>query len=68
MYVTGETWAANTWYTATAGKAGLVTKPTTSDGMKYLRGDGTWSDPVADSAAVDILVLNCNHNPEYDPS
>lgn len=66
--VTGETWAANTWYTATAGKAGLVTKPTTSDGMKYLRGDGTWSDPVADSAAVDILVLNCNHNPLYDPS
>ena len=66
--VTGETWAANTWYTATAGKAGLVTKPTTSDGMKYLRGDGTWGDPVADSAAVDILVLNCNHNPLYDPS
>ena len=67
----GDVWAANTWYspTTTGVQAGIVTAPSSaSDNEKYLRADGTWGDPVADAAAVDILVLNCNHNPAYDPS
>ena len=67
----GDAWAANTWYspTTTGVQAGIVTAPSSaSDNEKYLRADGTWGDPVADAAAVDILVLNCNHNPAYDPS
>ena len=66
--VAGETWAANTWYTASVASKqnGIVTAPTNvNQGMNYLRGDGTWGSPADD---LGILILNCNHNTDYDPT
>lgn len=56
-----------------AGKAGLAPKPGATDNINYLRGDATYADPFTDQAArttagTDVLILNCNHNPAYDPS
>ena len=56
-----------------AGKAGLAPKPAAADNINYLRGDATYADPFTDQAArttagTDVLILNCNHNPAYDPS
>lgn len=55
------------------GKAGLAPKPAAADNINYLRGDATYADPFTDQAArttaeTDVLILNCNHNPAYDPS
>ena len=55
----GDAWAADTWYSGTNGGKGLVPSPTPTDVTKYLKGDGTWSNPLDD---INTLILNCTYD------
>lgn len=55
----GDAWASDTWYSGTNGSKGLVPSPTPTDVTKYLKGDGTWSNPLDD---INTLILNCTYD------
>lgn len=78
---TGELTATDTTYSAfvgtdgsTAGTAGLVPAPTTSDGGKYLKGDGTWGTVQAGPTVVqttgtsqtDVMSQNATTSMVFD--
>lgn len=41
-----------------AGKAGLVPKPATGNRTQFLRGDGSWQDPIADIGILELICTN----------
>lgn len=47
----------------TAGAAGLVPAPTTSDPDKFLKGDGTWATVQAGSSGLVLYANNSLHTP-----